>query len=320
VNLPDFEKKDKMIQLSFVTQLTFPFPFIIRSVSYSSYVPPNFHYHDYPQIWYCKEGAYIHNTETAEYVCRKGSFVIIPPGKFHSYTIPDETSVELIAIDFSNDAFLNFCNGKYTNIIANTSLSGIADGEISFNEYAELDKSSIAFVESILEKLLSQAPNKAIEKPENILRQLEKIFSLPEFALVGDQKKKAEALIHSKLLPILKAIAFMNTNYSKKNVSENLATVSTLCRTNFFKYFRRYMGITYSNYLTMLRVGRATYALVYTDYSISYISDICGFASCSHLDMYYKRYKGLLPKEDRVFNKGAKRERPYIHISHYSFD
>ncbi len=318
--LSDKQKSDKMIQFSFVIQLTFPFPFIVRSVSYSSPVLPDFHYHDYPQIWYCKEGTYIHCTESAEYVCKKGSFIIIPPGKYHSYTIPDENPVELIAIDFSCDAFLPFCNGKYTNTIANTSLPGITEGEMTFNEYTELEEKSVPFVENILKKLLSQTPNKAVETPENILRQLEKIFSLPEFALVGDRKKKAEALIHSKLLPILKAVAFINANYSNKTVSEKLVTVSTLCRTNFFKYFIRYMGITYSTYLTMLRVGHATYALVYTDYSISYISDICGFASCSHLAMYYKKYKKMLPKEERITCKEIKKYRPYIHITHHSFD
>ncbi|MBQ7120322.1 MAG: AraC family transcriptional regulator [Oscillospiraceae bacterium] len=320
MTFPDRNKKDKMIQLSFVTQLKFPYPFIVRKVCYSSYFLSSCHYHDCAQIWYCKKGSYRHITEACEYVCTAGTFVIIPPGKYHSFIVSGDEDVELVAIDFSCDAFLGFCNGKYTNIIAYTSLPGISSEDINLREVVTLDEKHIPYAEEILEKLSSSLPNKAVEKPENILRQLEKIFSLPEIALGSEYKKKADGLIHSRLLPILKAVSFINSNYSKKNISEELATVSTLCRTNFFKYFHKYMGITYSTYLTMLRVGRATYALVYTDYSISYISDICGFASCSHLGIYYKKYKGLLPKEDRAACKETKKQQPYIHISHYSFD
>lgn len=316
----DTPKKDRMIQFSFVTQLKFPYPFIVRSIEYTAPFLQNVHYHDFPQVWYCKKGKYIHQTETSSYTCTPGTMIIISPGKYHSYEIPSDQKVELICIDIAHDAFINFCNGKFTNVIAHTALPGLAKDTFNFNDFVHLSKASKVLAENILSKLISSQPHQKKEEPVNVIKMLDAIFSLPEFKLSADQKQAAESVINSKLLPIIKSISYMNLNYPKKNISDKLATVSSLCRTNFFKYFREYLGITYSTYLIMLRVNRAAYSLVYTDYSISYISDMCGFASCSHMGIYYKKYKGILPKEDRQRGKTTRKTQPYIHVSHFSYD
>lgn len=315
----DSPKKEKIIQFSFVTQLKFPFPFIIREVTYDTHFSQNIHYHDFPQIWYCSNGNYIHSTETDVYNCSEGSLVIIPPGKYHSYEIPANQKATLICIDIAYNAFSNFCNGKYTNFVSWSSLGKIAKNDLPLKEFVTLSKTSAKYVKTVLKKLSSSLPHFEKNPPKNVITKLESIFSLPELALNAEQKKRADEIINSKLLPILKSLSFLNENFATKNISTKLATKSSLCRTNFFKYFREYLGITYSTYITMLRVNHAAYALVYTDYSISYISDMCGFASCSHMGIYYKKYKGILPKQDRKNSRLTRDSQPYIHISHSSF-
>ena len=121
------------------------------------------------------------------------------------------------------------------------------------------------------------------------------------------------------LIPVLRALSYLQVNFSQKITAEHLCQASSLCRTNLFRWVRQYLGISWSAYLTMLRVIRANYALVHTNYSITYIADMCGFSHCSHMSKCYKKYEGILPKEDRANQKLYQQRYGKLHIAHDYF-
>ena len=120
-------------------------------------------------------------------------------------------------------------------------------------------------------------------------------------------------------MPLLAAITYIQENYPRKISGENLAKASGFCRTNVFTFFKKYLGISPAIYIVMTRVLRAQFAIAHTQYSLQYISDMCGFATISHMTNCYKRYKGVLPKNDRARMKEFRKRYPNIHISHNYF-
>ena len=44
---------------------------------------PEYHCHDFPQIWYCARGRYNHQIEDTQITCEEKSLVIVPPGQQH---------------------------------------------------------------------------------------------------------------------------------------------------------------------------------------------------------------------------------------------
>lgn len=92
--------------------------------------------------------------------------------------------------------------------------------------------------------------------------------------------------------------------YMHDNVEEN-ASISALAKhcyvseVYFRKQFKKYMGITPSEYRNALRLERACSYLNYGDISVQEISDTLGYSTVSHFIKQFKEAYGLSPLQYR---------------------
>lgn len=312
MKLPD--KKKQVINVSLRTFLRYPLPVHVYERKDLCGYAPTPQYKDYPQIWYCRDGAYTHQTEHGTYPCRKGSVVIVPPGVAHCPQVPQDGKATLLQINLTYDylAETAFDAAPNTAVLLFLPVFLRALGHPVGEHYA-LSETSQAAAEALMDVLAS-------EQPEPLKRaSLENMLSLPEFAYTEEVKALAAMEAQTKLTPLLRALVYIQTNYSQKITAEQLCQVSSLCRTNLFRWIRLYLGISWASYLVMLRVIRANYALVHTNYSIAYIADMCGFSHSSHMSSCYKRHKGILPKDDRRKQLLYQKRYGKIHITQEYF-
>lgn len=311
-------KNNKIISTSFLMlQYHTTPPFFVRTATYASGYKSKLCYCDYPQIWYCREGAYVHETEYGVYHCTPGTVLIIPPGVLQCYEIPEGGHAVLSRLCIAFNTFSDVSFASEPASIAALFLPPFFRGiGIPRSEVYELSKPS----QHVLEEALSLLSLNT-EKEKDKYAQIARIVSLPELALSDAQKEKAAELARTKLYPVMRALSYMNDNSAQKITAEQLCEVASVRRTTFFTLMKQYLGISYAAYLTMLRIFRANIALVQTDYPLSYISDMCGFANSSHMSKYYKKYKGILPKEDRAMQKKYQNQYGKLRITHdYFFD
>ncbi len=263
-------------------------------------------YTDFPSIWLCISGSFTLYTESENFFCSPGSVVIMPPGIMHYPDITGDNPPSVMRISTVYDAYKDVDHATYINSITHLHLAAFSK-ELGFSPVRSVMLSPSSFEKT--KKLLSSPSLKSIEK----------FFSLPEFNLCEDQKAAALSVIFSRLLPVLTAMTYVQKNYPRKISADNLAKASGICRTNIFIFFKKYLGISPSMYIVTTRVIRAQYAIAHTQYSLQYISDMCGFATISHMTNCYKRYKGALPKDDRAKMKIFRKMFPNIHVSHDYF-
>lgn len=263
-------------------------------------------YMDFPSIWFCTDGEFTLYTEGENYHCTAGSVVIIPPGMMYYPDIKDENAVSVMRIPVRYDVYRSVDHNAYIRSITHLHLPAFSD-ELGFSPVRSVLLSPASFKKA--GKLFSSPDLKAIEE----------FFSLPEFSLSEAQKAAALSVVSSRLMPLLAAMTYIQENYPRKISGENLAKASGFCRTNVFTFFKKYLGISPAIYIVMTRVLRAQFAIAHTQYSLQYISDMCGFATISHMTNCYKRYKGVLPKNDRARMKEFRKRYPNIHISHNYF-
>lgn len=300
------EKDDVLIFPSFFRFLDKPpsadiFAEVLPSVDFL-----NAEYCDFPEIWYCRNGYYTHCTENGVFECSPGSVLIIPPGVMNCTRIQKGVSASVIRVSVKSDCYKNSPAEAYINSITRILLPCFS---------RELRFSPILF--RVLSDKARFTAEHLFSSPS--LDGLEQFFSLPEFKLPPQQRELALLSAKTRLYPLLHVLSHMSSNYSQKITAENLCDVSSLCRTNLFSMFKRYLGISPSSYLAMLRVRRAQFAIAHTQYSLQYISDMCGFTSSSYMSKCYKRYKGFLPKLDRANIKLYQKRYPNIRISHDYF-
>lgn len=309
------DKRIRIINVSFHTFMRYPQPVHVYELKDISAYAPKPHYKDYPQIWYCREGEYTHETENGTYLCKKGSAVIVAPGITHCLRVPENGKATLLRIDLTFDYLAETAFEAASNTAVLLFLpTFLRELGHPVGEHYILSEESQTAVEKQIAVLASY------EQAESLKRaSLEEMLSLPEFAFPEEVRQLAKVEAQTRLDPVLRALVHIQANYAQKITAEQLCQVSSLCRTNLFRWIRQYLGISWAAYLVMVRVVRANFALIHTSYSIAYIADMCGFSHSSHMSKCYKRYKGILPKEDRMKQKLYQRRYGKLHITHEYF-
>lgn len=295
-------------------------PVRTTSVKYTSNYSNLTHSHDFPQMWYCIQGNYTHYIGSQSFLCSAGSIVIIPPGKMHSYMIPEGQETEFICTNVAFGVPLLPEIGRYPKTITHLFLSAFSEmSGMHFPKAIDLCENSVNTAERIFSELIQG--NSERTPPDNawFFQQLEQIFSLPEFSLTDSQLRIAQKMVTTILQPLTKALVYINKNFPKKLACEDICRRVALCRTDFFRFFKSYIGVPFSIYTQSLRTDRAKHAILFSDYSFSYIANMCGFSDVSYMSKCFQKHKGYSASHDRS-NQDAMKKRYNSRVIHDSFN
>ena len=272
---------------------------VIRKTFPSGY-RQNMHFHDFPQVWYCNGGRYLHQVGQNVYDCLAGSFFVIPPGVEHGFVLPEGCEADIFCIEVKYSLFTDVQLESNLNAAANLMLPCFGkELDYSFPEHYLLSPASQAQAQSFFSDLalLDFVSDEA--NMDMIFSSLEGIFSLPELAIPQRCHGKALRLTEQKALPIVRTVVYINENYAQKISAEDLMWVAALCHTDFYKCFKRFLGLTYTDYLQQLRIARVDVLLQSTTYSFARIAELCGFGDAAHMSKCYKRLRECLLKDVR---------------------
>ena len=90
---------------------------------------------------------------------------------------------------------------------------------------------------------------------------------------------------------------FVNENYAEEIPLQKAAQIAAMERTYFSTFFRQKVGITFSEWLRLLRVSRAIEMISTSNYSISHVAFAVGFGDLRTFERAFKQYTGKTPSE-----------------------
>lgn len=240
------------------------------------------HWHNSMEIIYIREGCMDVTINNFQHVLEEGDFVIINSADVHSTYCHENCLVILLQIPYS---FLKKSIPGYDNMRFERTLR------------SEEDKS--AHIRSIL--LEMQSIND--EKPEG--------FSLHFFSLLYDflytmvQSCKVEIdtavkIRTDKNLRRLESVMnYVKSNYASPITLEEASAVIALNPEYFCRFFKKYMGITFLEYVNRVRLARVYEDLMNTDLTITGILERNG---CTNYKLFMKNFKstyGCTPMQMR---------------------
>lgn len=147
-------------------------------------------------------------------------------------------------------------------------------------------------VEAIIESM-----HRASLLPENrevIAHLVEHAFS--ENYLFGNTVKDVFKPLSEQ---IENAISYMKKNLDKKIDMDELAERVYLSHTGLIWKFRQELNTTPSNYLYLLRMRNARFLLLDHSYSVSEISEMCGYQNPYYFTNAFRKYSGMSPTKFR---------------------
>ena len=101
----------------------------------------------------------------------------------------------------------------------------------------------------------------------------------------------------------MRAMEFLQKNYSERLSAESLADAANMSKSTFLRHFKRYFDATPLEYLNRYRVKEAQRLLEETDMSVTTIAQECGFFDSSHFIKSFKKQSGVSPAAFRQQKK-----------------
>lgn len=148
--------------------------------------------------------------------------------------------------------------------------------------------------------------HRAAHMPDN--REL--ISHIVEHILAEDylfSKKRKKELNHLSD-EVLNTINYMNKNLSKKIDIDDLAARVYLSNSGLAWKFKQELNTTPSQYLIMLRLRYAKQLLLNHDYTVTKISEMCGYSNPYYFTNVFHNYCGMSPTDFRKhYLKGAQK-------------
>ncbi len=97
-----------------------------------------------------------------------------------------------------------------------------------------------------------------------------------------------------------KMMYFIQKEYKNKVTLDMIAACGGVSKSLCNKLFKKYVGVSPINYLLEIRIKKVTEYLRTTSYSLSEISELCGFNGASYMAEMFKKFIGKSPLNYRA--------------------
>ena len=246
------------------------------------------HWHNGLEIIYLIAGGMTLNISESNYMLKPGGFIVVNSKTIHSVICREKGRHLLLQIPYE---------------ILEKSISNI--DIIKFNCYsapaASDGNGNNAGVRETLEKLKSlfEAP-----RDDGYILMFNSLVYELLYKLVKGFKSSAGPALKKKTDRNIQRLGVV-LQYARQHYAENItlqdaAEAVALNREYFARFFRKYMGMTFMEYVFAIRLEHVYYDIANTDYTIGSIADKHGF--CHNYKLFVKKFKeqyGCSPGEVR---------------------
>ena len=132
----------------------------------------------------------------------------------------------------------------------------------------------------------------------SLLELLEEMLPAAEMTILASVGY-APVLNHRDSERLNRAIQFMNRHLSETLQLSDVANEAGMSTQAFSRFFHKFMGISFIDYVTSLRISRACRYLLETDKTIAAICYVCGFNNLSNFNRQFLRHKNKTPRDFR---------------------
>ena len=119
-----------------------------------------------------------------------------------------------------------------------------------------------------------------------------------------DKTKSGEMLREKKnaMKRLEQAFSYIDEHYCEKITLDEVAASVYMSSNYFSSYFRKVTNISFSDYVTRMRLNHARELLREGRGSVTEIAMECGFNNISNFYRLYKKHIGKLPKDEKSKN------------------
>jgi AraC family cel operon transcriptional repressor len=238
------------------------------------------HTHDFYEIFYVMEGKAIHEVNGETLVLTKGALIFIRPSDTHQYKFINNHDMEILSIGIENKIVENVCNFI----------------EIDLSEFHKFKSPPMIKLEGshcwdMIQKLqLISKKERGIERR----RYFMSIFPEIVYHLYYHADYQEDTIIPIWFSHMIDEMANKDNYLQGLTRMIELANVS---QEHLTRGFKRYLGITPTEFINIKRINYGAELLLEGKYSILEICYMCGFNNLSYFYKIFEKYYKYTPKK-----------------------
>lgn len=271
--------------------------FYYHSNVYGFPVAPHWHY--YMEIVYVVSGHVKMQAENEEYIMGPGEMILFHPKMIHAFYYANEQDVSLAVfkIDINSMTFTSNYSPKLALIFkAAQKKKKSLLFDASFVKQSGID---LIFKHCIEELKMHEYGYDLVIFGDlyRLLILMVRYWQKSGFTIDQDVYAEDESYDIYNILP------YISSHLDSELKVSEIAQSCGLSYSYFAKQFQAIYGKSCKEYIEDFRVYKVEQFLMFTDFDLTYISQITGFSDCSHMIKTFKQRMGTTPKQFRLKNK-----------------
>ncbi|MDF2936624.1 MAG: transcriptional regulator-like protein [Paenibacillaceae bacterium] len=261
------------------------------------------HYHKEIELILMLKGRYGFYLNETPVVLQPGELILIGSNELHTDYPCDNGSY--LVFQFDIQEHLEHSGLPYYRYFADPSIP-LSRLNYIFKENPEASKAVADCIQAINEEFLSKQDGYEIA----ISIQIKRIILT---LLRADWRKVIPSRENSDIIRLRPVLDYIDNHLGDKLQVEEACKLTNMSYHYFVKYFKKTMGISFVDYITLKKIRRAERLLLTKDLSISQIGEEVGMSNMAHFYKMFRKFKECSPNEFRkkmLYDMAGKPEEP----------
>lgn len=251
----------------------------------------HWHYHKEAEILLVLEGWLEVHVDDEMYRLESGDLLVIGSHQLHRDRTSRESGLHYIVLQFDPEPYFAASILPYLKFFSQTRLPLSRMNEILAHNL-EAKKCIYETVLDIHREMNEKKPGYEIAVNMLINRVILTLFR-------ADTKQYMQTEMHPDLMRLNPVIDWIEHNTSDKLSVEKACTLANMSYYYFVKYFKKVMGMTFTDYVHYKKIKKAERILLTENISVSAVGEKIGMPNMAHFYKVFKKFNACSPNEFR---------------------
>ncbi len=246
------------------------------------------HYHPECELMLVKSGKLDIDLSDESYTLQAGDVVILGNSQLHR----DRNTggfLDYIVLQFDLNTFFDQSTIPYLQYFNETKVP-LSTMNYVFRENPQANEEAAECIRQILQEAIGKESGYELAVNLLIKKLLLILIRNDTRGLLADQDRVERI----RLKPVLD---FVETNIDDRIAVEDACKLANMSYYYFVKFFKKIMGLSFTEYVNFRKIKRAEQLLLTRDMSVTEVGDQIGMANMAHFYKMFKRFNGCSPKE-----------------------
>lgn len=246
------------------------------------------HYHPECELMLVKSGKLDIDLSDETYTLQAGDVVILGNSQLHR----DRNTggfLDYIVLQFDLNTFFDQSTIPYLQYFNETKVP-LSTMNYVFRENPQANEEAAECIRQILQEAIAKESGYELAVNLLIKKLLLILIRNDTRGLLADQDRVERI----RLKPVLD---YVETNIDDRIAVEDACKLANMSYYYFVKFFKKIMGLSFTEYVNFRKIKRAEQLLLTRDMSVTEVGDQIGMANMAHFYKMFKRFNGCSPKE-----------------------